>query len=60
MYGILWLSEGICTRTCTSPPVLAVHLSSLDHRPSEHLQQDVDFILTCREDSERLCPPHLL
>lgn len=40
MYGILWLSEGICTSTWASPPVLAFHLPSLDHEPSGHLQQD--------------------
>jgi hypothetical protein len=40
VYGILWLSEGICTSTWASPPVLAFHLPSLDHEPSGHLQQD--------------------
>lgn len=63
VYGILWLSEGICTCTWASPPGLAIHLSSLDHRPSEHLQQDVDFkhegrtmctsahLISCNRDS---------
>lgn len=38
VYGTLWLFEGICTCTRASPPVLAFHQSSLDHRPSGHLQ----------------------
>lgn len=40
MYGTPWLSEGIPHLYLRSPPILAFHLSLLDHRPSGHLQQD--------------------